>query len=118
MLRNQSPHKIFFFLLTFSEHIWMSFVNTGKDNFMVSICNAVIRLFSCLFSDTFFSKHKNILHILQTWGLCLLVKDALNMMGYLAKWFSKREKCIYFVKNSQNILTYNHIYLNQLRPLL
>lgn len=41
-----------------------------------------------------------------------MVKDALHMMGSLAKWFSKKEKYMYFVKDSQKI------YLNQIGPLL
>lgn len=35
------------------------------------------------------------------------LKDALDMLGSLAKWFSKRGQYMHFVKDSQEILIYN-----------
>lgn len=40
----------------------MSFVSTGKDNFMVSVHKATIRLLSYLFSRYLLPKYSNIFH--------------------------------------------------------
>lgn len=81
---------------------------------MVSICSAIINwLLSYLLSRNLFpKKNKRLFCMFIATGSMLTVKDTLDTMGSSAKWFQH----MYFVKVPE-ILIYNHLYLNQLKPL-
>lgn len=117
MLKYQRSHKSNF-LLSFSEHMIIQsnvFVSTGKDNLMVSVCNAIIsQIIKLPVFQTPISKTQEYSACFQPQGLCLMIKGALDTMGSLAKWPSM----YVFVKDAQEILIHSYLYLTQVRPLL
>ena len=69
------------------------------------------------FLDTYF-QNTVIFSIFLATEICSMIKDALNMMDSLAKWYSKSSQYMHFVKDAQKSLIYSNLHLTQVKPML